>query len=87
MILVIIIMAIGSFVFEELNLSNSCYMAAAIEFSKSPAMKTTPCSIFSRARSSPTSKATHSSIYSSGESLPSSSNYAVSPSKAKSSPC
>lgn len=28
-------MAIGSFIFDELKISNSCYMAAAIEFSLS----------------------------------------------------
>ena len=76
-------MVIGSFIFDELKISNSCYMAAAIEFSKNLNTKTTPCSIFFQAPSSPIWKGMHSSIYSFGESPPFYLNSAESLSKNK----
>lgn len=80
-------MALGSFIFDELKISNSCYMAAAIEFSNCENIQITPCFTSSRGHSSPTSRAMLSWICSSGGSPPSSSNSCGFLSKGRSGPC
>lgn len=56
-------MGLGNWVFDELKVANSCYMAAAIEFSTTADTQTTPSFTSSLDPSLPTSQDMSSSTY------------------------
>ena len=74
-------MVIGTFIFQELKISNSCYMAAAIQFSILLATQIMPCFTSSQDHSSPTQNLMPSQTSSSGESRPYYSSCAGGPSR------